>query len=138
MSSPAPPAPAPPAPAPSPPAPSPPAPAPPAPSPPAPAPEPRDEAAELRAALEQERDARKRLEADLAKAQQQGMSEQERAVAEAKAAGRPRLSRRQRSSWRLPNSGPRQRAGSPTRTVPSRRWTWASCWAGTGSPTPRR
>lgn len=66
--------------------PEPPPPAPPEPpAPPAPA---KDEAAELRAALKEEREARKKLEADMAKLQQQGMTDAEKAVAAARAEGR--------------------------------------------------
>ncbi len=84
-----PPAPAPPAPAP----PAPPAPAPPPPAPPAPPAPPNgaptaEDLARLTAALDEERKARRKLEADLVKAQQGSMTEQERAVAEAKAAGK--------------------------------------------------
>ena len=82
---PAPPAPAPPAPAP--PAP-PPAPAPPAPAPPGNGAPTAEDLAKVTAALDQERKARKPLEADLAKAQAQGMTDAEKALAEAKAAGR--------------------------------------------------
>jgi colicin import membrane protein len=81
-------------PAPAPPAPAPPAPAPAPPAPPAPPPAPpngaptAEDLAKVTAALDEERKARKRLEADLAKAQQQGMTDAEKAIAEAKAAGR--------------------------------------------------
>jgi hypothetical protein len=81
--------PAPPTPPPAPPAPPAPPPAPPAPTggPPAP-PAPPDPAAELRAALDQERNARKSLETELAKLKQQGMTDQERAVAKAREEGK--------------------------------------------------
>jgi flagellar biosynthesis/type III secretory pathway protein FliH len=76
-------------PAPAPPAPSPPAPAPPAPPAPAPNGAPTaEDLAKVTAALEEERKRARRLEADLAKAQQQGMTDAEKAIAEAKAAGR--------------------------------------------------
>ncbi len=89
MTSPAPPAPSPPAPGPPPPAPSPPAPPPPAPpAPPSNGAPTAEDLAKVTAALEEERKARKRLETDLAKAQQQGMTDTEKAIAEAKAAGR--------------------------------------------------
>jgi hypothetical protein len=80
--------PAPPAPpAPNPPAPTPPAPTPPAPTPPAPAPA-DDELTKLRAVLDDERKQRKAAEAKLDKLQQQGMTEQEQAIAAAKAEGK--------------------------------------------------
>jgi hypothetical protein len=79
--------PAPPAPPTDPPPPGPPPPAPPA--PPGPPPPPTgDPAAELRAALDEERTARKSLEAELAKLREQGMTEQERAVAKAREEGK--------------------------------------------------
>jgi hypothetical protein len=78
--------PAPPAPAPTPPAPTPPAPTPPAPTPPAPAAD--DEVTKLRAVLDDERKQRKAAEAKLDKLTRDGMTEQERAVATAKAEGR--------------------------------------------------
>jgi hypothetical protein len=65
-----------------------PAPTPPAPpAPPAPAPT-ADADAELRAALDQERKARKDLETELAKVRQQGMSEQEKLIAKAREEGK--------------------------------------------------
>ena len=75
-----------------PPAPAPPAPAPPAPPAPAPAPgngaPTAEDLAKLQRSLDEERQRARRLEADLAKARQGSMTEQERAVAEAKAAGK--------------------------------------------------
>jgi|SRR5580693_1590391 hypothetical protein len=69
----------------------PPPPPPPAPPPAPPAPPgggPPDPAAELRAALDQERNARKELETELAKLRAQGMTETERAVAKAREEGK--------------------------------------------------
>ena len=80
--------PAPPAPpAPNPPAPTPPAPTPPAPTPPAPAPA-DDELTKLRAVLDDERKQRKAAEAKLDKLTREGMTEQEQAIANAKAEGK--------------------------------------------------
>jgi hypothetical protein len=71
---------------PAPPAPTPPAPTPPAPTPPAPPAD--DELTKLRAVLDDERKQRKAAEAKLDKLARDGMTEQERAVATAKAEGR--------------------------------------------------
>jgi hypothetical protein len=85
--------PAPPAP-PNPPAPAPPAPpSPPAPPPAADPPKPPDDLAELRASLDAERKRTRKLEADLAKAQQQGMTDAEKAIADAKAEGKAEAAR---------------------------------------------
>jgi hypothetical protein len=80
----------PPAPPPAPPAPAPPAPSPPppAPAPPAPAPGPDDELAKLRASLEEERRQRREAEGKLGKLEQQHMTDQEKAIAQAKEEGR--------------------------------------------------
>jgi hypothetical protein len=63
-------------------------PAPPAPPAPADPPKAPDDLAELRASLEAERKKTRKLEADLVKAQQQGMTEQEKALADARAEGK--------------------------------------------------
>src|SRR6516164_2238563 len=70
-----------------------PAPSPPAPAPPA-APSPDgDSADELRATLERERNKTRDVERQLAQLRQQGMSDQERAIADAKEAGRVEAAR---------------------------------------------
>jgi hypothetical protein len=63
-------------------------PTPPAPTPPADPPKPPDDLAELRTSLEAERKKTRKLEADLVKLQQQGMTDAEKALADARAEGK--------------------------------------------------
>lgn len=59
-----------------------------APDPPAPPAPPADDLAELRRSLEAERKARQKAEGDLTKLQQQGMTDAEKAIADARAEGK--------------------------------------------------